>query len=100
VSAQANDGSSPIMFAAQHGHDDVVIALLRAGADPDAEGAHGFSAVRLAQQNEHKRTLSLLLGAARANLTSGSNWLAAPPMLSPAIVALAAYPQRVRCNGA
>ena len=50
------------MFAAQHGHDAVVSALLQSGADPKAKGSHGLSAIGFAQQNGHKRTLGLLLG--------------------------------------
>jgi ankyrin repeat protein len=51
------------MFAAQHGHDDVVRMLLDAGADASVVGRHGLSAIGFAKQNGHKRTIGLLMGA-------------------------------------
>jgi ankyrin repeat protein len=51
------------MFAAQHGHDNIVRLLLDHGADPSVRGTHGKSASDLAGQNGHESTVQLLKGA-------------------------------------
>lgn len=53
-------GSTPLMFAAQHGNDPIVSLLLEAGADPDAAGSHGLSVIGFAEQNGLLETLRLL----------------------------------------
>jgi uncharacterized protein len=53
VNARDEDGSTPVMFAARHGHDLVVLLLLLQGADPKVKGSHGLSAVEFARQHRH-----------------------------------------------
>jgi ankyrin repeat protein len=55
-----NDGSTPLMFAAQHGHDEVIRLLLAAGADVARKGSHGLSAAGFAEHNGLAATLRLL----------------------------------------
>jgi ankyrin repeat protein len=57
-----NDDSTPLMFAAQHGHNEIVRYLIGKGADPTFTGKHGFSAVGFAQQNNLVETEMILLG--------------------------------------
>ena len=51
--------STPLMFAAQHDHVDIVRQLLAAGADPNARGGHGLTALGIARRNGHARTAVL-----------------------------------------
>lgn len=51
--AADNLKSTPLMFAAQHDHLEVVRQLLAAEADPNARGDHGFTPLGFAQQNGH-----------------------------------------------
>jgi ankyrin repeat protein len=44
------------MFAAQHGYTNIVELLIDAGADVNAKGNHGLTALGFAQQNGHKKT--------------------------------------------
>jgi ankyrin repeat protein len=48
------------MFAAQHGHDEVVRRLLAAGADVNARGDHGRTALDFASANGHAATARIL----------------------------------------
>jgi uncharacterized protein len=48
------------MFAAQHGHTEIVRRLLEASADLDVRGDHGLTALGFAQQNGHDETARLL----------------------------------------
>jgi ankyrin repeat protein len=60
VNESDNDGSTPLMFAAQHGYNDIVRLLLEKGADPARTGSHGLSAIGFAQQNELVETEKIL----------------------------------------
>lgn len=55
------DGSTPIMFAAQHGYLGIVKSLLRAGATATRKGSHQFRAIDLAKQNGHHEVVQILL---------------------------------------
>jgi ankyrin repeat protein len=48
------------MFAAQHGHTDIVKRLVEHGGDLDARGQHGLTALGFARQNGHDETARLL----------------------------------------
>ena len=48
------------MFAAQHGHDGIVRSLLEAGAEVNARGDHGLTALGFAKQNGHRKTRKIL----------------------------------------
>lgn len=52
--------STPLMFAAQHGHDGIVRSLLEAGAEVNARGDHGLTALGFAKQNGHRKTRKIL----------------------------------------
>ncbi len=61
VDPQTNSGGwTPLMNAANGGHDDVITALLDAGAKVDAKGAEGFSAIWFAAMGDHRKTVALL----------------------------------------
>ena len=51
------------MFAAQHGHNEIVRVLMQVGADHNVTGKHGHSAITLAEQyDDREATLALLRG--------------------------------------
>ena len=60
VNAIDKDGSTPLMFCAQHGHNDIVKLLLGHGADPKIKGSHGLSAIEFAQQKDLQETEKIL----------------------------------------
>ena len=53
-------GQTPLMAAAIGGHDAVVSALLKAGADRSLKDNEGHLASQLAEQNQHPSTAELL----------------------------------------
>ena len=61
--AAAEDGSTPLMVAAQYGHSEVLQLLLEAGADKNAAKTNGVTALLVAAQNGHVESLWLLLEA-------------------------------------
>jgi uncharacterized protein len=79
-------GQTPLMAAAIGGHDAVVTALLKAGADPALKDNDGRLARELAEANEHPATAELLKPpppkAAKASAKAGSNAPRAPKPVS------------------
>ena len=63
VNAKDAQGSTPIMFAAQHGHTAIVRKLLEKNANPTTRGTHGFTALGLVMQHGHQDTILLLKSA-------------------------------------
>ena len=60
VNAKDNDNSMPLMFASQHGFNDVVGLLLSYGADKHFKGNYGLNAIDFARQNSLKETIDIL----------------------------------------
>lgn len=79
-------GQTPLMAAAIGGHDAVVTALLKAGADPALKDNDGRLARELAEANEHPATAELLKPpppkAAKASAKAGSKAPRAPKPVS------------------
>ncbi|MDQ1414330.1 MAG: hypothetical protein QOE07_2918 [Acidimicrobiaceae bacterium] len=58
-------GSTPLMFAAQHGHASTVKKLLLGGANVGARRADGLTTRDFAAGNGHERIAAILLSAER-----------------------------------
>jgi ankyrin repeat protein len=58
---------TPLMLAIRRRHDEVVKALVDAGADPKLQNASGESAVSLARDSNHLGILSMVLAVADAD---------------------------------
>ncbi|CAL8470996.1 g10538 [Coccomyxa elongata] len=54
------EGRTALMLAAMHGHRDVALALLGAGADPNVRDKEGSTALLKAVRNAHDSIVSLL----------------------------------------
>ncbi|GAA5232819.1 hypothetical protein FOZ76_01810 [Verticiella sediminum] len=59
--AAGADGITPLQQALMDGRYGAFVDLLRQGADPDAVGWHGYTAVHLAAQHRNKHYLEKLL---------------------------------------
>jgi ankyrin repeat protein len=60
VNASGERKVSPLMIAAQLGHDDVVALLIEWGADPSQKAEGGLTALDLARMGKHPSTVKLL----------------------------------------
>lgn len=60
VNQANNNGKTPLMAAAQEGHEKVVKALLEAGADIEAKNKNGDTALTLAVKNDHLEVVKIL----------------------------------------
>ena len=60
VNARDEDGRTPLMFAAWHGHIFVVHILRRSGADLKARDKHGQTAAMYAREGGHREILPVL----------------------------------------
>lgn len=63
VDVKGRDGKTPLMQASEHGHAEVVAALLQAGASVDARSLRGSTPLGFAAENRHLPVVRLLLGA-------------------------------------
>jgi ankyrin repeat protein len=54
------EGRTALMLACAHGHRDIALALLSAGADPNVKDREGATALLGAVRNGHDSTVSLL----------------------------------------
>ena len=57
----SNTGTTALMYAAQHGHEAVVQALLAKKANPDAKNSKGNTALMRAAQRGHAAVVEALL---------------------------------------
>gem|GEM_PF-5343685 len=64
----SNRGMSPLMFAASHGDDQLVRALIESGADVDASNQDGNTAEEMAIANGHTNLAGLLEQSSRESL--------------------------------
>lgn len=71
-----DDGATPLMLACRHGHIDVAIALLDAGADLNSTMADDWTALALAAHNGHCRVVRTLLArrASANTLSTDDDW--------------------------
>jgi ankyrin repeat protein len=78
VDVRDEEGRTALHKAAENGHNDVVLALLENGADPDAqEEAFNQTPLHLAALNGHKAVVQTLLDhEASANTRDGDGWMA------------------------
>ncbi|KAL7276799.1 hypothetical protein RUND412_000223 [Rhizina undulata] len=61
VNAPDEEGTSPLIYASCFGHQEVVSALLDAGANVDQQDRHQWSSLMWAMTNRHKGIVKLLL---------------------------------------
>ncbi|KAL8767238.1 MAG: hypothetical protein Q9194_006046 [Teloschistes cf. exilis] len=61
VNAADEEGRAPIVYASCFGHEDVVLALIKAGADLDKKDRNQWTALMWAMTNRHKDIAKMLL---------------------------------------
>ncbi|KAI4216326.1 MAG: hypothetical protein LQ351_001336 [Letrouitia transgressa] len=61
VNAADEEGRAPIIYASCFGHEDVVLALLEAGADVDRQDRNQWTSLMWAVTNRHKTIAKILL---------------------------------------
>ena len=78
-----SDGSTPLHEAASEGHTDVVIALIAAGADVNAQNERGYTPLHWAADRGHTETVRALIDSgADVNLADNSGWTPLHPAAS------------------
>ena len=73
MNAKRNDGSTPILLAAQEGHTDVVNALIAAGADKEAKNNAEYTPLLLAAYYGRTDVVNLLRAAQNTPLVAAAN---------------------------
>ncbi|KAI5783465.1 ankyrin repeat-containing domain protein, partial [Pyronema domesticum] len=72
IEANANDtesiGRTPLILAAEHGYGNIIIVLLKLGADPDVITDCDRLALKEAAQNGHLLAVKLLLGSGKCRV--------------------------------
>ncbi|KAI4179378.1 MAG: hypothetical protein LQ348_005408 [Seirophora lacunosa] len=61
VNAADEEGRTPIVYASCFGHEDVVLALIEAGANVDKKDRNQWTALMWAMTNRHKNIAKMLL---------------------------------------
>ncbi|KAL8709904.1 MAG: hypothetical protein Q9225_007377 [Loekoesia sp. 1 TL-2023] len=61
VNAADEEGRAPIIYASCFGHEDVVLALIQAGANVDAKDRNQWTALMWSMTNRHKNIAKMLL---------------------------------------
>ena len=60
VIVETNEELTPLMLAAQSGHERLVELLIKSGSDPSYKTSKGQTAFHLARENGHDRLASIL----------------------------------------
>jgi uncharacterized caspase-like protein len=80
INALDNEGSTPLMYAAEYNNPDVVTTLLRAGADVNTKDKQGMTALMCAAQiNQNPEVITVLLKAG-ADLKAQDNRMGLTPL--------------------
>ncbi|KAL1639034.1 hypothetical protein SLS58_008363 [Diplodia intermedia] len=83
INAPDSDGTPPLIYAACFGHDDVVAALLAAGADVDLQDRNRWTPLMWAITNRHKAIAKLLLDKGAKPETASSSGRTAFDFVTP-----------------
>ncbi|KAL8738731.1 MAG: hypothetical protein Q9190_007959 [Brigantiaea leucoxantha] len=73
VNAADEEGRAPIIYASCFGHDDVVVALLEAGADVDRQDRNQWTSLMWAVTNRHKTIAKVLLDRGASSTAKSSS---------------------------
>ncbi|KAL9041580.1 MAG: hypothetical protein Q9180_001186 [Flavoplaca navasiana] len=73
VNATDEEGRAPIMYASCFGHEDVVDALVGAGADVDKKDRNQWTALMWAMTNRHKNIAKMLLDNGASSTVKSSS---------------------------
>ncbi|KAL8948755.1 MAG: hypothetical protein Q9222_005080 [Ikaeria aurantiellina] len=73
VNAADEEGRAPIVYASCFGHEDVVMALIRAGADVDRTDRNQWTALMWAMTNRHKNIAKMLLDHGASSTVKSSS---------------------------
>ncbi|KAF3766108.1 hypothetical protein M406DRAFT_290475 [Cryphonectria parasitica EP155] len=83
VNAPDEDGTPPLIYASCFGHEAVVEALIKAGADVDKQDRNRWSALMWAMTNRHKQIAKLLLDHGASQDAKTSSGRTAADFLAP-----------------
>lgn len=83
VNAPDSDGTPPLIYAACFGHEEVVAALLDAGADVDTQDRNRWTPLMWAITNRHKAIAKLLLDKGAKPETESSSGRTAFDFVAP-----------------
>ncbi|KAL8698498.1 MAG: hypothetical protein Q9224_001824 [Gallowayella concinna] len=73
VNAADEEGRAPITYASCFGHEDVVQALIQAGADVDKKDKNQWTALMWAMTNRHKNIAKMLLDSGASSTVKSSS---------------------------
>ncbi|KAL8659763.1 MAG: hypothetical protein Q9226_000259 [Calogaya cf. arnoldii] len=73
VNAADEEGRAPIIYASCFGHEDVVEALIQAGADVDKKDRNQWTALMWAMTNRHKNIAKILLDNGASSTVKSSS---------------------------
>ncbi|KAI4109618.1 MAG: hypothetical protein LQ339_001731 [Xanthoria mediterranea] len=73
VDAADEEGRAPIIYASCFGHEDVVEALIKAGADVDKKDRNQWTALMWAMTNRHKDIAKMLLDNGASSTVKSSS---------------------------
>ncbi len=80
LNARDNDGSTPLMYAAEFNGPDVITTLLKAGADVNAQDNNGVTALMVAAQFNQNPGAATVLLKAGADLKTEDKFLSLTPL--------------------
>ncbi|KAL8957268.1 MAG: hypothetical protein Q9183_006104, partial [Haloplaca sp. 2 TL-2023] len=73
VNAADEEGRAPLIYASCFGHEDVVLALIQAGAEVDLKDRNQWTALMWAMTNRHKNIAKLLLDHGASSTVKSSS---------------------------